>query len=343
MLTEKTCLVLGAGASLDSGLPDGKKLMCLLAQCANHGADHNDFIVCQWIMEKTKIDVSKLRGVLLAFAHQLQYSFAPSLDEFIAANKAEYYEDIAKLAILWVIGRCEIKELVFKWDRPLTEKHLKFPVQNWSQDLWWKIIGGCDSLDLFQKSLSNLTILTFNYDRSLEYFLHQCAKNYFGSEQEIDRIFKENFYIGHVYGQIGYLEWQSNEKDLVRTYDYQLTSITAASAIKIADSIRTFNEIKTYDRMVGIVKNLNEIANRFTTADTLHFLGFGYHDQNMRLFSSEFINPPVSDQLKMGGTVFKLSESNKTKATAHLHKWAGNVKKMNFIDQEISEYIKAYF
>ena len=74
--------------------------------------------------------------------------------------------------------------------------------EGWYRYLWNKIYDGNE--EGMKKNLKNLTIITFNYDRSLEYYLYNRMQNLFGmTNQETGKLFNENVVVYHMYGQLG--------------------------------------------------------------------------------------------------------------------------------------------
>jgi hypothetical protein len=122
--------------------------------------------------------------------------------------------------------------------------------------------------------------VTFNYDRSLEYFLYESLRNSFTNvpEHEIFRFLK-GIKIVHVYGQIAPLEWQS-------LADY------LPYAPKIAESLlqRQVANIKTiYEQKES--PELNEARELLAQAEQIFFLGFGYAPENMEVIGLPGVIP----------------------------------------------------
>ena len=69
--------------------------------------------------------------------------------------------------------------------------------------------------DYFKLSKSNLTIITFNYDRSLEHYLYNTFLNFTKSLTEKEKIEElKKLKIYHVYGKLADLPWESNNNPL---------------------------------------------------------------------------------------------------------------------------------
>jgi hypothetical protein len=168
-----------------------------------------------------------------------------------------------------------------------------------------------------KENLKNLTIITFNYDRSLEYYLYNRMQNLFGmTSQETGKLFNESVVIYHMYGQLGSFEWQE-KNSLVNNYemidlkifknkdinpesidfDHRVSFINSLpqKIVEARDSkeinqrleylLKLTNEIKTYNEVAGNPEQV--ILERFYNADIFFFLGFGYHKQNLRCLNPQ--------------------------------------------------------
>ena len=176
-----------------------------------------------------------------------------------------------------------------------------------------KIYDG--NIEGMKRNLKNLTIITFNYDRSLEYFLYESMQNLFSmTNQETKILFNESVVIHHMYGQLGFFDWQEKNSAVNNYGDIALskfmdkeidpvtkqlehrTSFINSLPKIIADSKETIdheleyllkitNEIKTYREVASNPEQV--ILERFYSADIFFFLGFGYHKQNLRCLNPQ--------------------------------------------------------
>gem|GEM_PF-3299490 len=106
-----------------------------------------------------------------------------------------------------------------------------------------------------------LSVLTFNYDRSLEAFFLMALKNFYGHNRPAPEARLEKIPIIHLYGSLG-----DN-----RAYEPTLTRDLAMSA---ANSIKIMHEVKPGDEFERAQKLLCEAAE-------VIFLGFGFHRLNV--------------------------------------------------------------
>ena len=148
------------------------------------------------------------------------------------------------------------------------DRHLLFatkPIKNnWYEYLFNK-------LDIDETSRNKLKIITFNYDRSLEYYLTTALANSKHIEQEIAFNFLYDIPILHVHGLLGALDFSGQ---IGRQY---ITSI----------SIGTIRHCLG-ENGIKIVKEVEAGSQEFTiarewlrSADCIIFLGFGYDEVNI--------------------------------------------------------------
>ena len=137
-----------------------------------------------------------------AFAKDLWESKVASIDDFLFHRKE--YALIGKLCILFVLSKYEDPNR-FVPNKPFAGKW-EYPDWGWYDYLWRQLQEGTEgNFDNLKKN--KLCILTFNYDRSLEYFLFNAIKATYGfhaKEYDIASFF-ESIQIFHVYGELGIL------------------------------------------------------------------------------------------------------------------------------------------
>lgn len=251
MINRNTVLVLGAGASADYGFPTGRKLridICeqlagkragpLRSQLTDYGISQPDF---------------------RKFSEALHRSGMPSVDAFLE-NKSKYMD----------IGKAAIAASLIPYERPeslLGELELK-----WYEYLFQRL---GTSLEEFQTH--KLSIVTFNYDRSLEYFLFTAIRNsYVGTDEAAIALLK-TIPIIHVYGQLGKPAFLGEDG---RSYspDVNRNSITAC-----LDELQIISEANKRTR-----RGLSEAKGHLTSAELIAFLGFGYYGPNVRRLTSSY-------------------------------------------------------
>lgn len=118
---------------------------------------------------------------------------------------------------------------------------------------------------------NKVAFITFNYDRSLEYYLFTCLQNSYGKSAEACAHQLKQIRIIHLHGDLGALPWQQTED--VR--DYEPT--VSPEAVRIAS-----RRIKIiHEDIVGRDNEFNEAKRLLHLAEQIYFFGFGYNATNM--------------------------------------------------------------
>lgn len=173
MIVEPTVLVLGAGASVDYGFPTGRELLLEICTDGRRGKLRT-FLHKQMGYSEAEID---------EFTTALMLSGAPSVDLFLEHRRE--FEQIGKAAIAAALI-------------PLEESANLFPAPN---RRWYETLFGLMAEDgPFQDNL--LSILTFNYDRSLEAYLFKALTNLYRMEENNAETIISRHVI-HLHGSLG--------------------------------------------------------------------------------------------------------------------------------------------
>ncbi len=249
MIRKKTVLVLGAGASFPYGFPLGAALTNQLRRAAY--ADD----IAPMFQAKTvdvRIEASELREFLKRF----NQSRLLSVDSFLARHEA-----------LVPIGKKAIAISLMLKENSISLIQTAFTDDDWYEYLWNNLTSECHNPTEFGDN--KLKIVTFNYDRSLEHYLHCAAMATFDIDFNAARTLLAAIPIVHVYGKLGEYS-QKTSKD-TREYDSELnwhTLEVAASGINIIPEER---QSSAY---------FQKAHEYFFWADQVCFLGFGFDALN---------------------------------------------------------------
>ncbi len=146
-------------------------------------------------------------------------------------------------------------------------KHL-FEVGDWYQYLLRAI-----KANSFEGVANNiLTIITFNYDRSLEtYLLMALQKMYKGVARDAAVDILNQIPIIHLHGQLGMLGWQTENHD-GRPYEGRMSPEIIKES---ANGIRIVHEAEAMSR------EFEQARRAIAEAKRVFFLGFGYDEANL--------------------------------------------------------------
>ncbi|MCP4376338.1 MAG: hypothetical protein GY794_09210 [bacterium] len=241
MITTPTVLVLGAGASRAFKYPTGPELVYAMLDGIHAHADllQNELGISHPLLEK--------------FHATLSASGRSTIDDFLARQPD--FVDLARTLIALALVKHEKTELLSHRD---TDK------ENWYKQYLLPAMS-TPSLDDFGDN--QLSVVTYNYDRSLEQFLLQSLIASYPTNghpgacwEQIDKI-----PIIHLHGQLSDLR----ERPYSPTLNYSTLSQSAAH-------IRIIHEDIANDPPFQEARQLLAAAQR------IYFLGFGYNDVNLR-------------------------------------------------------------
>lgn len=243
MVEVPTVLILGAGSSVHCGYPLGGQLVSQL--CRLRGTAELDGLPEGWTREEAETLLTRLSR-----------SGHYSIDAFLEANRGQ--ADLGKFLIARELKKSEDIDRLF-------------PPANsgWYQYLLSRLLGADGSPSM---ATSNLGIVTFNYDRSLETYLHTALQARFDMDERDASALLNGLPIVHVHGILG--EYPA--------VPYQSHG-SAAELVAISQQIRIIHEIADSD---GAFCNpmFERAHDMLQESERIYFLGFGFHPDNVRRF-----------------------------------------------------------
>ena len=279
MISEETVLILGAGASKPYGFPTALELrkdiifntIPLLKKYAAENRPSDDF--------ENHPYVKRVKDFIEIFKN----SSTSSIDLFLSRNK-EYYS-IGKEIITLLLSNYEI-ESKFREEIKNTENDWYF---YFYEALTRDIIKSEEILKLKENKVS---IITFNYDRSLEHFIYESLLNSFRNKSNEIQEFMRVFKFIHVYGKLAPLPWESMPES--EKYGSIFLRDYYANYSKNLQIIYEERKTKT-EEIIEIVKKAKKIF----------FLGFGYAEENLTAIG--FDQPILSKEQRIYGTALGLT------------------------------------
>jgi len=274
MLTKKHVLVLGAGASQPFDFPTGVELSKLVSRQLLEGHDAFNRLT------EVGYAAEKIRN----FRDSFFLSGKNSVDAFLE-HRTDLME-LGKFATAAVLIPYEREDKLFGYDN------------NWLRYLYNRLNTSFEDFGSHQ-----LSIITFNYDRTVEHFFFTSLQNsYAKNVEECYRIMKR-IPIIHLHGTLAPLPWQTSVGS--RPFDSNCTKsdiATAASYIKIIHENITDGRDKDFQRAKDLMKE----------AERILFLGFGYNKTNMdRLGLRELLPRKSSGACQIYGTCVGMGEYEK--------------------------------
>ena len=312
MFRAKTLLVIGAGASVEVGLPVGADLLKTIVDLTHITFEHyrqktGDPLVLDALKiildegnEVTKINEHIRAGWQLGVSAKQ----ALSIDNVIDALEDPKIELIGKLGIARAILKAEAASPSFRHEpgpRPELDPS-KFE-NTWYGFLTKVLTEGVKRSEV-QNIFSNVEIINFNYDRCLEHYLPWSIASYYGIDQDEIKNAMQGLVVHRPYGVTGRLPWQAGTGPSVGFGECR-----AKNLADVAQQIRTFTE------QVEEGTALEGLRASVSGADRIIFLGFAFHRQNVELISQK-----VQAHTEIVATAFGISRSDKSVIEDELEK-----------------------
>lgn len=244
MITKPTVLILGAGASVPYGFPSSKELFKEINSSTT--AD-------------TLIKMGYTETEIKTFKVDLYRSGQTYVDAFLE-NRQDLME-IGKAAMACILIAKEKEEALFGLSIPDSDK--------WYNYLFRNLQESCENF-----GDNTVSIITYNYDRSLEHFLFNSLKNSYKKSDEECAEQLRKIPIIHLHGRLGYLPWQRTGvwvRDYCPNKDSRVIAKTAKGIKIISENIGIEND-----------PDFAEAIKLLKSAERIYFLGFGYNKTNLR-------------------------------------------------------------
>jgi hypothetical protein len=287
MITEETVLILGAGASMTYGFPSGKQLKALIWEQLRR--DNTDIYPIIDVNTNNSKSIQMYKAFAQEFRDNLMLSPDESIDSFLEYH--ENYRQIGKLLITIILLRYEKRLFLFdQWLSYLINKNIdsntpiRFSDGHWYQLLFNQMCKDCKFEDFSIKN--KVSIITFNYDRSLEYYLLTCLHaKYKRSIRECAEILK-NIPILHIYGKLGELPELSPDPKTAIPYDNLNNRFLTHYLQTAENSIKIIHDPNTHTS-----PEFQEAQNLIIKATRIYFLGFGFLKENLKRLFTPYSNP----------------------------------------------------
>ncbi len=284
MFQSPTVFVVAAGASAEVGLPVGGELKDRIRSLLN--ADNRSarsmpltdpalrHALVRYTQENQVRDRYDLTGQVMEAVEDLRVNMqlAPSIDNYLDACQGdEATITIGKVAIALSILRAEARSGLYYTDmgEPKLPDNNALLRESWFIELWHRLVSGITRATV-DSIFSSVAFVVFNYDRCLEHFLFLSLKSYFKIDDNHAAALISQLVIIHPYGKVGALPWQ--KEDVSSSFGH----VDQDNLLTIARELRTFTE-STLEGTVGSIRST------ISQADTLVFLGFAFHPQNIEL------------------------------------------------------------
>lgn len=283
-MKRQTVLILGAGASKVFGLPLGSELRDKITRDLeikfgdfgrNLESGSYEIVEALRVINRTPEgqagNISPHRAAAVEIAEAMPFS--SSIDEYIERHSDDPLKAVcAKLAIAKNILEAERSSSLYV-DSRFGQSGLPQDAANtWLAHFLRDLTSGRTRANI-SEAFSNLYVVNFNYDRCFEQFLFEWLQAIYRVDRQAAASIVAGLKVYHPYGRLAPLDWEQNKGV---KYGAQ---VETHRLIAMAEQIRTYSEASEPETGIELVKE------KFSSASSVVFLGFGFHQQNIDLLT----------------------------------------------------------
>lgn len=269
MIEKRTVFILGAGASCPYGFPTARRLRKEILSTFEDR--YMQFLggAGEEVGALRKANGYPDLRIAKQFLERFELSGVESIDLFLSRNPA--FETIGKMAICLSILHAE-RESKFR-------EEVEKPEHDWYFYLYSRLTQEATRPDDYHRFGDNLiSFITFNYDRSLEYYLFNCLLYSFEGmdRQRTDEELQRRPII-HVYGRPTLPKSAESGKEQTLAYGKEMRgSLASIDLLSVIGSIHVVHEERTNPE-------LEKARTAISEAERIFFLGFGYAKENLEV------------------------------------------------------------
>jgi hypothetical protein len=304
-------LVLGAGASKEVHLPLGAELTKEIANALalrddERGDGHVAHLrIRQALSQLVQVPQGQPEDMntLMQACHAINKAMplSRSIDNFIDCHRANRQIALCgKLAIASCILEAESRSTLMV-DRSNIYNTIQFDglEKSWFTAFFNLLTDQCDKNEV-EANFRKVSIISFNYDRCIEHFLHSALQRLYGESAEWATKVMKALDIYHPYGKVGALPLMEPSG----TIEYGAIP-NGAQLLNLSRQLLTFTE-GTDARKSDIECIRRDIAE----AERIAFLGFAFHPLNLDLLFDGRPGINVHHSRAIYATAYGISEAN---------------------------------
>jgi len=287
-----TVLILGAGASRPFGFPTGKDLFERIAGMAGMGVIGDKLgKKPDTLFSGLKVHGEYSESTIRKFANELRNSGLLSVDEFLA--RRQEWDGLGKAAMAEVLLEAERTSDLFG------------DVTHGEAENWYRLLFSKLNRSFEDFGGNQISVITYNYDRSLEKFLVTALGASFNKPPRESAAMVSTLRIIHLHGQLTPLREFDEKEGLeygVKSWRQVLTQ--CASDMKI---------IHQADEEEPAFREARELLGK---AKRVVFLGFGYGRSNLERLKIRELEG--SGERFIFGTCLGFSDAERSEIEAYL-------------------------
>jgi hypothetical protein len=245
MIKSPTVFILGAGASVEYGLPLGARLIAQIVDALGETG----------VLRQALVNARMSRTELENFASHLTGADLTSIDAFLEKNTDEFVQ----------VGKASIATMILFREQD-ARRHLftNPPADHWLKYLWNLMRAEVDVSSFVKNQVS---FVTFNYDRLVEHYYDTVLASAFNlSGSDASALRERAIQIVHLHGAI-----------VGRTFGEYTHPLEGTTVHNIAAGIRVI-----HDQMPTNDPGFEAAYELLRRASKVCLLGFGYHAENLR-------------------------------------------------------------
>jgi hypothetical protein len=305
----RTVYIIGAGANTEVNMPDGLKLVKdiinLYSFRVNNYSqiDSGDKQIRETAIKLLESKNVKSNDAIIEYINKYKESLVEvtSIDRYIKINSEKKLEGLfCKLGISKSILDAErnskLKNYNIRDNEDIRERTWYEPFFNLIQHDY--------NFDDLSTALKSITIIDFNYDRCINYYLFYKLKKVYNESDELVRNKLKELTVISPYGKLGDIT------EMKESNDNELYFGEYAASCNELDKIS--KRIVTYSENSDITKsNIDKCHRALANANRIIFLGYHFHKQNDELLFKKNVLP--SDLTKPNpdlcyGTAYKIEK-----------------------------------
>lgn len=272
MINTETLFILGAGASKPYGYPTAVELRKDIIN------NFKKLFFDYKLLKEYPGSTDDYSFTIDQFLNSFEKSSTHSIDLFLSLHNE--FANIGKISILVSLIKSE-NESCFR-ENCVDDKNDIYTF------IFRKLTHTLTTKDDYSKFSNNkINFITYNYDRSFEYYLNDTLKHYFSIEMN-KKLF--HFIIFHVFGKIALLPWEGGY------YGYKKIPKNEQILQDLITQIET-----PYTNATPVKCRINK--DLLDKAKKIFFLGFGYAEENMKIL--DIPNSLKADQMIYGTAMGK--------------------------------------
>lgn len=283
MFRKPTVFVIGAGAGVEYKMPLGSQLKEKITAKLRSDDEAMIHALAPVFMTGNQHNFTEYNRLKDFIA--LNMPLAESIDNFLHTHsRNDRLVKIGKVAIAACILDAERSSEIAP-RRPDPDNYMssrpRGQTPTWLSRFCTMALTGILAEDA-SSAFDNVTIVTFNYDRCIEFYLVGHLQSYLGISETSAREIINSINIIHVYGRVGKLQWQTGAG-----VDIEFGGKSSHShLLSIGNEIRTFTErLAEDDAPQRIRKAISE-------AELVVFTGFSFGTSNWEFLQNREVSGP---------------------------------------------------